>query len=217
MTISTRVYVEHPDIGLTPTIKSLHDAEIGVVPDAATAPNQNVYCFWIQASDFEAVDAALAADHTVAEFTRVWGDSTQQTYRIEYSDESKLISSAIVERGGLMLESKSESNGWLVRLQFPDHTTLYDLYEYATDGGITFEVLEIHQRESENDHTGGLTESQTEALVAAYEHGYYDEPRNTSLEELGEVLDISPTAVSGRLMRASARLVEASLGYDEQE
>lgn len=218
MTISTTVYVTDTDIGLVPTIRSLEGVDIGVVPDASTAPNQNGYWFWISATDFEAVEEALAEDHTVESFTPVWSDGDRRTYRIRYSDESKLISSAIVERDGLMLESRSENEGWLVELQFPDHATLYDLYEHATANGITFDVLEINQQQSNHTHNGlELTESQSEALVAAYEHGYYDEPRDTSLEELGAVLGISPTAVSGRLRRASAQLVARSLGYDDGE
>jgi len=218
MAISTTVYVSDTDIGLVPTIQSLEDAEIAVVPDASTAPNQSGYWFQIRATDFETVEDALAEDHTVESFTPVWTEGNSRTYRIRYSDESKLISSAVVERDGLMLESKSADDGWLVELQFPDHATLYDLYEHASANDITFEVLEINQQHTEHTHNGlELTESQMEALVAAYEHGYYDEPRETSLEELGTVLGISPTAVSGRLRRASAQLVARSLGYEEGE
>jgi predicted DNA binding protein len=62
-----------------------------------------------------------------------------------------------------------------------------------------------------------LTESQITALVSAYEHGYYDEPRQTDLAELGSVLSISETAVSGRLRRASGRLIaETLIDTDEQ-
>lgn len=213
MTISTTVYVEHTDLGLVPTLRSLNDVEIRVLPEASTDPDQEGYWFWIEAGDFDLVEEALAADHTVSAFTRLWGNGNRGTYRIQYSEQSKLISPAILERDGLMLESKSEGDGWCVRLQFPDHDRLYDLYEYATAEGITLDVHEVHQQEVTQNHRGlELTASQVEALMAAYEHGYYDEPRDTSLEELGAVLGISPTAVGGRLRRASARLVEECLG-----
>lgn len=211
MTISTTVYVEHADLGLAPTIRSLEDARIRVLPEASTDPTQEGYWFWITASDFDAVERTLSADHTVAAFSRLWGSGRRQTYRIRYSERAKLISPAILERDGLMLESKSEREGWLVRLQFPDHGRLYDLYEYATDEGLSVDVREVYQDAFERHRELELTESQVEALMAAYEHGYYDEPREISLEELGALLGISPTAVGGRLRRASARLVEQCL------
>ena len=216
--ISTTVYIEHPDIGLGHTVRTLPEVDIGVIPDAGTDPEHNVYFFWVEAHDFDAVEGVLSEDRTVAEFARISEMAARYTYRIEYSDRAKLISPAITELDGIMLESESQSAGWLVRLLLPDHGTLYHLNEYADERGIEFEVREIHQSDLAEDHFEfALTESQTEALVSAYEHGYYDEPRETSLEELGTVLGISRTAVSGRLRRASGQLVAQSLGYTDDK
>lgn len=218
MVISTKVYVEHEDLGLAPTIGSLPDAEIGVVPDVGTDPQQNVYLFWIEAPDFEAVEAALAEDHTVAEFTEIIETGNRRTYRIRYSDDAILITPAVTAQDGLVLESRGESAGWMLHLQLQHHDDLYELHERAREANIHFEMLEVHQDErADDDSEYDLTESQVEALVTAYEHGYYDEPRQADLEELGSVLGISQTAVSSRLRRASSRLIEESLGYDDRD
>ena len=218
MTISTTVYVAHPDLGLVPTIRSVDDIEIGVVPDAGTDPEHNVYFFWVEAPDFDVVEAALAADHTVDEHTVVSETPDRRTYRITYSDRATLISPVITEMDGLMLDSRSHSDGWVVELRLPDHNTLYRLGERADEMDIQFNVLEIHQDDPDAATSEfALTEPQIEALVSAYEHGYYDEPRETSLEELGSILGISRTAVSGRLKRASSRLIEERLDYDDPE
>ena len=108
------------------------------------------------------------------------------------------------------------ADGWLLRLQLDGHEALYALNERATELDVRLDVLELHQSAPAEDRTEyGLTESQAEALVAAYVRGYYDEPRETSLSELADTLGISETAVSGRLRRGSARLVESIL-VDEQ-
>jgi predicted DNA binding protein len=52
-----------------------------------------------------------------------------------------------------------------------------------------------------------LTPPQEELVVAAYENGYFAQPREASLRELAESLDISPSAASGRLRRAIESLV----------
>lgn len=218
MTISTTVYLAHPNLGLIPTIRSLDDADIGVVPNAGTDPEHNVYFFWIDADDFDAVARALEEDHTVADFTMVSETSERRTCRITYDDEARLISPMITELDGIMRDSRSQDGGWIVELLLPAHNTLYELGERAAEEGIEFEIMEIHQKDPDNTHTEfKLTESQTEALVSAYEHGYYEEPREISLEELGSLLDISRNAVSGRLKRASSQLIEESLGYEDDE
>lgn len=215
--ISTRVYVEHPDLALTDTIRSLSDGEISVISDVGTDPQHDVYFFRITATDFDDVESALAADHTVDDFSVVFEIGGQRTYRIEYSDDAKLITPAITERGGLTLETTSYLNGWMLQLQLEDHDALYDLDEYARAEGIRFDVLELKQHDELDDRFDfGLTDSQAEALIAAYRHGYYDEPRDASLEELASLLDLSRTATSGRLRRGSATLVEKILDDDCQ-
>lgn len=212
MTISTKIYVEHSDLGLSDTIQSLEKVNIGVIPDAGTDPEQNVYFFWVEAGDFDAVEAAFEQDETVTDYTMVSEIPERRTYRLTYSDGASLISPLITEMDGLMLDSRNHSDGWVVELQLPDHNTLYRLGERATESGFQFDVLEIHQAEpNEADSEFSLTDSQIEALLCAYEQGYYDEPRETSLEELGSILSISRTAVSGRLKRASNQLIEEKL------
>ena len=216
--ISARVYAEHPDLALTYTIRSLPDVEIGVVSDAGTDPEHDVYFFWFESSDFEAVEAALEEDHTVADYSVIVERDGRRTYRIEYSDRAKLLTPAMTEIGGVTLESRSHSNGWVLRMHLTDHGGLYALSEYAEEEGIRLEILSLKQTEETYDRFDfGLTDEQREALVAAFVHGYYDEPRRTSLEKLASLLGISPTAASGRLRRASARLVEEVLLGDERD
>lgn len=211
MTISTTVYVTHPDLGLVPTVRSLDEGDIGVVPNAGTDPEHNVYFFWVETPDFDAIEAALEADHTVSQYTMVSETPDRRTYRIAYSDQARLISPLITEMDGLMLDSRSRAEGWIVELRLPDHHALFRLGERVDDDDIQFDVLEIHQAEPDDESEVPLTEPQIEALVSAYEHGYYDEPRETSLEELGSMLGLSRTAVSGRLRRASSQLIEEHL------
>lgn len=216
MVISTQVYAEHPDLALAHTIRSLSDVEIGVVSDAGTDPDHDAHFFWIEAADFDEVEATLDNDHTVATYSAISENQNRRTYRIEYSDQAKLITPTITDIGGLTLESKSHSNGWVLDLQMHGHDGLYALDEYATEEGIHFDILELHHVEAPDNRLDfGLTESQREALLAAFVHGYYDDPREMTLEELAKLLDISPTAASGRLRRGSARLIEEVLIDDD--
>jgi predicted DNA binding protein len=62
-----------------------------------------------------------------------------------------------------------------------------------------------------------LTDSQREALLVAFETGYFEEPRNATLGEVAADLDISQPAASGLLRRGIKRLVASSLMDDSGE
>lgn len=210
MAITLEAYVEHPDIALSHTITVLDDAEIGVVSDAGTDPNHEVYFFWVEAPEYDPVEAAFEADPTVASYELVLTSSERRTYRIEYAEGATLISPVINRLGGLILESRSHRNGWLLTILFQDHATIHEFNEYVNDADFRVDVFELRQAGSSDDRRQfGLTDRQAEALVCAYVHGYFDNPRQVSLAELGSMLGISETAVSGRLRRGSARLTEA--------
>lgn len=218
MVLSTKVYATHPDLALVQTIRSAPSARIGVVSDAGTDPRHDVHCFWVETGDFEAFERALAADSTVASFSAVAGAEARRTYQIQYSDDAKLVSPVVTEAGGLVLETHSHAGGWVLQLQLKDRETLYELDAFAEAEDIRFEVLELHEAETgEVDSGFGLTEPQAETLVSAYLQGYFDEPREATLETLADLLDVSQTAVSGRLRRGSAALIEDTLLDDEDE
>lgn len=218
MVITANVYVEHPDLALTRTITSLPDVDIGVVSDAGTDPEHRGSFFWFEARDYETVESALAADHTVEAFSVIVETETRRTYRITYAADALLLSPTIIDCGGLTIDARSHDSGWLLELQLQHNETLHELSEFASEKDLLFDVVEIQQG-SETDLTSelGLTEPQMEALVCAYANGYYDEPRTISLEELGSILGISQTAVSGRLRRGGARLAEAALFGDRDD
>ncbi len=54
-----------------------------------------------------------------------------------------------------------------------------------------------------------LPPEQQAAVEAAVEHGYYRTPRDTSLTELAETLDVSRSTLQYRLQRAEAWIVRS--------
>jgi len=64
-------------------------------------------------------------------------------------------------------------------------------------------------------HIGELTAIQEKILRLAYESGYYEVPRGTSIAELAKKLGISPHAISETIRRAHKRLVERYLFLEQ--
>jgi len=192
--------LSHPDLALTPTIQST-DADVQVVSHTATDPETGMFFF-----------RGLERDHTVAESMLVAEASATRIYRLRHTPGTKLISPTTTEMGGLMLEAESTARGWSVRMQLPDRETLGTLWEHCDREDIEFDLGHIYSLDEFSvDDRIGLTDAQRETLVTAYEAGYFEEPRGTSLQALAEDLGISPTAVGGRIRRGTSRLIERTL------
>ncbi|MFC7019992.1 MULTISPECIES: helix-turn-helix domain-containing protein [Haloarcula] len=73
-------------------------------------------------------------------------------------------------------------------------------------------LTELHELSSGTDPaTSELTAPQREALLLAYEMGYFDEPRAATLEDIAARLDISRQAVANRLRRGHRALIRKML------
>lgn len=206
--------IDHPDLALMPTIKSVDDVEIRVVPHSSTDPETSLFFFLVRdpSDGFGSFEAALEADHTVDEASLVTGSDAKRIYRLKNTDEAKLLSPRVSELGGFMLEAESKHSKWSVRLQLPDRASVSTLWEYCEAESIRFELVRLYRTDGPTvGARTNLTEAQRDALEVAYEEGYFEEPRETSLEDLAEELDISPTAVGGRIRRGTSKLVETTL------
>ncbi|MFC7156819.1 helix-turn-helix domain-containing protein [Halomarina halobia] len=214
MNVIAEVYVAHPDMALAPTIRAVSDVAVQVVPHSGTDPETGMFFFLVEGEEdaLRAFEASLEEDHTVDSATLVSASGSTRIYRLCHPEGTKLLSPRTAEVGGLMLEAESDSVGWAVRLQLPDREALAPLWEYCEAEGIAFELRQLYRQEEWTiGGVTGLTEAQRVTLLMAYERGYFSEPRETSLEDLAEALDISPTAVGGRIRRGTARLIEATL------
>ncbi|MFC6718357.1 helix-turn-helix domain-containing protein [Natrialbaceae archaeon GCM10025810] len=214
MSVIAFVSIAHPDLALSPTIREYPNARIEVLSNSTTDPETGMFFFVIRGVD-ETVDDALADDHTVAEWTLVDECGSDRIYRIRHTARAKLISSETIELGGVLLDCTSNGRGWDVRVHLPDRAALSDLWGYCERQGVSFE---LHRMARADEWMSGvseeLTDEQYDALMAAYEEGYFDEPRDASLEDLADRLDISPTAVGGRIRRGTEQLIRATLARE---
>lgn len=211
MSLVAIVHVVHDDLALAPTIQECSEASIRVMTQSVTDPETGLFFFHVEGSG-ESFESALDRDHTVAEWTRVSGSESGAVYRLQHPPETKLLSPKTVELGGLMLEATSDGRGWIVRLQFPDQEALSLLWEYCEDEDISFDLRQMFRDQTwTGSEVMTLTDAQYDALTTAHKKGYFEEPRDISLEELAEILDISPTAVGGRIRRGTAALIETIL------
>lgn len=212
MSITVTLHLEHDRIALVPTLQSLDDVAIEVVTQGTTNPGSAEFPFLVEYPDRERLERAFDADPTVETYDLVEWNGTSGVYYIEHADGTLLISTPVSEANGFLVHTESEGEGWLARVLLPDRAALNAVWEYAIDNDIDFDIVEIYRNEAAAAETSyGLTDEQRTALLLAYEKGYFVEPRDISLDALAAEMDLSSTAMSGRLRRGMRNLIAATL------
>ena len=86
--------------------------------------------------------------------------------------------------------------------------TFGKLSEYVDElGSIEFEILEMGDFETDQSSFGRMiTARQEEVLEAAVDLGYYSEPRQASLEDVGGAVGIAPGTVGEHLRKVEERV-----------
>lgn len=225
MAIITEVRFVHEHGALIDTMSALSEATVSIARGAPPDPEQSIYAIKFEGVDLETVEATVAADHTVRDVHPMPGFENQQLLGVEFSAETMLLNPTVTSEGGFVIQARGANTdenlrGWHERWLLPDEEALRNIWQYAREHGFDFEVLELTQHglsDAEFRGTDAVTDHQREALTAAYEGGYFAEPREMSLEELADELGLSSTAAAGRLRRGMKALIGSVLTVDDRE
>ncbi|MFB6133804.1 MAG: helix-turn-helix domain-containing protein [Halanaeroarchaeum sp.] len=88
----------------------------------------------------------------------------------------------------------------------PERSQLASLITELENAGATVTTDRILTSPADLENDEMLTDKQREAFIAAIESGYYDSPRQATLDDIAAELGVSKSAVSQRLVAARNRL-----------
>lgn len=171
--------------------------------------------FWIHNSTRSAFLDAVRDQPTVTGAAEVDVFEDRALFTLDWNAEQDRLIGAIADNGGQILNAIGTADTWKIEARFPTRADLSAFAERYEGEGIRIELDRIY-----NPSTGdtgpwfGLTEPQREAIILATRMGYYDIPRECSTQEVAEELGISDQAVTERLRRAIATLVEHAFLQD---
>jgi predicted DNA binding protein len=209
--------VEHPDIVLTTTVAHDRSSTVRSVSEAGTDPTSGKFFYRIESSDFSRFEDGVRQDPTIDAFERVAETRDEEAiYSFEYTDEAKTLSPIVSTANGVVLDMENEGDAWVITVWMSERTDLAHLWDYAERNDVDIELLRVNDYASLGSTDAGLTDSQREALLVAFEAGYFEEPRNATLGEVAAELDISQPAASGLLRRGIERLVVSSMMDDSE-
>ena len=215
MSVLTAFDVPAEDFLLDWTLGAIPEMRIEIERVAVEDEDVTPY-FWAAGGDFETLEAVLDDDPTVADSITVEDHDDERLYQVTWERNAEGIIYAVSETGATILEATSEDGSWFVEMLFPDSDSLSKFQDYAATHDLSFELVWLH-RSTHPEAFGryDVTEEQREALVTAYETGYFEVPGKVSLGELADELGISKNAASARLHRGYANLVQNTLVHDE--
>lgn len=173
--------------------------------------SRTVPSLWIAGAGAEAVTDALTADASVAAAELLIETPDRLLYDVEPSTATRTRFDRLLEADATVLDATGRSGWWQLEMRFPDRNALADTHDRLDEAGTAVEIVRVSQLGGGPTAHPRLTPEQREALVAAFEHGYFEIPRRTSMEELAAELGISHQALSERLRRAYETLVDAEL------
>ncbi|QLH78317.1 helix-turn-helix domain-containing protein [Halosimplex rubrum] len=162
------------------------------------------FIFTALGTQFDDFENGLEADPTVVEYTRLTKSEETAHYVVTYDTAatSPDTYSVAVEHDISYHDIKLQDGEYTVRARVPDRSSLVKLREHCQENGIPFRLERIYQETGSNFGTHGLTDAQQEAVKLAYENGYFDSPRQSSLKQIADEIGISPQAV-GRVAKSS--------------
>ncbi|WP_224447937.1 helix-turn-helix domain-containing protein [Haloprofundus salilacus] len=219
MGIVTEFSIPAESFALSQTFDRVPDLLVEV-DRLATHSREWVLPFFWASSETESaavVREAIEADPTVKELNVVDAWESVALYNVHWSEEVQQLVDEIIDQHGIVLSAEAHDGLWSLKIRFIDRSMFDDFRAYFADHDLTFELERIHEMQEPKQREYGLTPPQRETLVAAFEMGYFTVPRKANITDLADELGVSPNAVSQRLRRANAALVQNALLIDEQD
>lgn len=182
----------------------------------AHSPDHVMPFMWVLDTDRDAFDAAVTEDPTVvaADVTDSFDDA--DLYQFTWADVVGERLQVILDHGGVVLEARGSGDEWRLRVRFGSREHFDDFRDhFAQFGELTLNRLRSPQTPDNEQY--GVSAEQREALLAAHEGGYYENPSETTGEELAQRLGITQQSVSQRLRRGVAALIENTIARHRNE
>ncbi|SEO29384.1 GAF and HTH_10 associated domain-containing protein [Halogranum amylolyticum] len=167
---------------------------------------------WAEGEELETFERHAASASTVEQFRLVESMPERRLYEVEWTGAVTRIVKGIVGAEGTVLDVHAAGNEWEFRLRFPDRSYAKEFQSHCVETETPVDLSKLYDlSKSGFRQEYSLTEKQYDALQLAYDRGYFCEPREADLADLGSDLDISPRAVSYRLRRGISGLVEHTI------
>lgn len=179
-----------------------------VVPTRSTM----VPYLWVRGAESDDVVAAFGAHPGTERIELIDEVGDAFLLRVEWKPDNDGVLEAITETGVTLLSSIGDSEQWRFEIRAEDAGAISEFQAACRRYGIAAKLTGLHALAPlQGGREYDLTDTQREALVLAYERGYYESPRTVTLEEMAEELGITGQSLGSRLRGGIHRLIGRTL------
>lgn len=208
MSLVAEFSVSTDDFALADALDSAPETSVEVERLATHSRDWVMPFVWASGGDCDAFEDALEADPTVDDARTIDRIDGSRLYRMRWNESVKSQVDSMIDRHAIVQEASADRDRWFLRLRFVDERHLSKFREHFDRN---FSLHRKYRPTESDDSEFGLTPEQHETLLVAAELGYFSVPREATVEDIAERLDISSNSVSQRLRRAHRALVQNTL------
>ncbi|MXV63231.1 hypothetical protein GS429_14375 [Natronorubrum sp. JWXQ-INN-674] len=167
---------------------------------------------------FDSIEADIRDDPAVTGLEEIEQVEGGRLYRVRWDGSTDGLGEAIRESEATLLEAVGTGDSWTFEIRFREQERIERFQELVAEFDLELVLERLHtQLEISPSMEYDLTEKQVAALATAFESGFFENPKETTLEEVGEELGLSDAAVAGRINRGLDRLLSETVMRHEDE
>ncbi len=171
--------------------------------------------FWVRGAETDDIEAEFEPHAGVTDIRLVDSVDDEYLMRAEWRGEYDGVMAALSETHLTLLSAVGTADGWRFEVRADTQDAIAGFRSYHETHSLPVNIVMVHALLPIQDDSYGLTNAQREALTLAHDRGYFDTPRESTLEEIADELDITYQSLASRLRRGHRRLIRATIMNSE--
>lgn len=167
--------------------------------------------FWVRGAQPSDIEAAFETHRGVVNIKLIDDVDGEYLMRATWEDDYYGVLNALAHANIVVLSGVGTKESWQFEVRGENREQIGEFRADCQNNDIPIEITAVHSLLPVQEEGYELTDTQREALVLAYEQGYFDSPRAASLEDVAAVIGISQQSLSSRLRRGHRRLIAKTL------
>lgn len=168
--------------------------------------------FWVRGTTVDDVEGAFLEHPGVKGIQFIDSVEDEHLLRVEWAVDYDDVLTTLTETQIALIEAVGTDEQWTFDIRGDTRGDIADFQSRCRELDIPITLTELHALTPvETGTEAALTDTQQEALVLAYERGYFESPREATMEEIGDELGITQQAVASRLRRGIKHILGSTL------
>lgn len=197
-----RLLSEFPDVAIE--LERIVPLEQDIIP-----------LFWISGGDLDEIEGALGDHVHTNEVRRLTTTDDETLFEVHWTTDIDGVIQGLIEHHAKILEATGTAEEWEFRLRFPTHEDLSNFNVTLTEKDIPVTLRHLYNPKIPEE-ASPLSPDQEETLRHAFYEGYFEVPRRKNLVDLADEMAISDSALSQRIRRGVAAMIQQHLVADDE-